>query len=53
MSRNRSNDFENVTSGHEIWILEIQKFHIHFLKNGERESHEIFRDDRSLDLGCR
>jgi hypothetical protein len=52
MSKTTSNDFEKVTSGHEIWSLQIQKLHFYFLRNRERWSHESFRDDRSLDWGC-
>ena len=51
MSNTFSKDFENVASGNEIWSLEIQKLHFYFLKNGERYSHKIFRDGRSLDWG--
>ena len=38
MSRVTSNDFEKVTSGYEIWSLEIEILLFHFLQNHERYS---------------
>ena len=51
MTTINANNFENVTSGHEIKNREIQKLLLHFLINRDRQSHDIFRDDRSFKLG--
>ena len=44
---------KKVTSGHEIWSLEIEILLFHFLQNHERYSDRIFMDNRSLNWGLR